>query len=295
MSQTTTNKMDVFNKGAILSIIIKSWTGSAKAGDEVLSNDLPKELLRASQDLLDDKSTLEALRKIRNEVKNHVYANSVSTDVDNLSVIPKARIPYFNDYLKEKSAEYMGLAETFINDQYELLRNTFATKYPELYREDRYPSKAVLTGKFQFSWKFRTLGVDPTLQDIDPDIYKEEMSKFKTEMAEFKDKIMVQVGTELMSRLKTLQGQAEGKAMNGKTIKSVNDFLDKFENVFSDFSGGRMRNLVKQAREMMDGVENLADVKGNDELIDQINETSSKLIQGIKNIPNKKLKRALDI
>lgn len=284
---------NVFAKGALINLKVRAWGASAKLDVTELGIDL--EIVRAMNDLIEDKSSLKLMSSIKNEAKRHIQINSLPFPVDGLYFIPKDRVIEVDDYLNIKKYEYTNVLEKFI-EQYDELKENFKQKYPNFYKESKYPTKAKLMSMFQFEWTWRTFSVpDEELQMLSPELYRREVEKFKKEINEMKDYAVSTIGRELVQRINNLKDSCFGeRRVNQGTINGINDVLEKFYTLWNGFVDDKdLRSIIKDCQNMLDGID-AESIRDNIDLKEAIGRAAGELVKNIKELPNPVVQRALD-
>ena len=83
MKKTTVEqKLARLNEGTLCSIQTGFWGASAKYDKNKLGKDVPKDIVRAMQDLLDDKVLMDDIRNIQWQAKYLVKNNSLPFPID---------------------------------------------------------------------------------------------------------------------------------------------------------------------------------------------------------------------
>lgn len=289
-----TSAVNVFREGVLVHLKIGRWGARAKMKDEHLPDDFPKEVARAVQDLIEDKTALQEITAIRRECKRYLIHRSLPFPIDGLFFAPKKFIVEIDEYFESKKQEYEERLDEFLG-QYGRLKSEYRQKYPDIYRANKYPNEHQLRSKFFFSWSFRQFVVpDQEMELLSPEIYKKEMSKFKEEVDEMKKMTVAVIGNAFVAKINTLARQCENEKINAGTIKGINKLLEKFDTLWGDFVGQKqLRATITEVRKYMKSVS--ADrLRDNDKFREEIGEKMEKIVGKLEKLPDVKLKRKLD-
>lgn len=287
--------VNVFSQGVLVHLQVSCWGASAKLEKEHLGEEVPKEIVRAVYDLLDDKTFLEDLHSIRSEAKRFLYRNSLPFPVDGLVFIPKPSIERIDEGLKTRRGHFEEAVEDFLRT-YESKRSAFAEKYPKIYQPQKYPSVSQMAYRFRFNWSFRHFTVpDAEMSLLPPELYKEEERKFKAEMRQMKDTAISVIGQEFIKKIDILKEQCFDDNINTATVNAFHTFLDKFDNLWKGFVGhAALKRMIEEAKEYMDGTE--ADMLRADDSFRQLVGNKMKdITEQFQKIPDARLKRKLDL
>lgn len=256
--KTITEKTNPFVNGVLVCTEIKTWGGSAKIKGEDLPDDLPEEIVRAVRDLLtpEGMKILKEYLKIKQGVKAWLVTNSIPFPVLGMTFVPKNKITEINDYLKERQAEAQAIAEDFIKVVKDLEAD-YASKYPKFYDPSKYPSMERLRKRFVFRWSFRVFTPpNSDMQELNPGIYKEEVRKFKEDINWMREATSKMFGKELIDRLEMLKEQCESGKVFSTTVSSVNNLIERFENLFIGYVDRKeFKRVVKELKDYMEGTD----------------------------------------
>jgi len=275
---------EVFSNGVLVNLRVSKWLASMKFDPKKLNEDAPTNILRASQDLLEDKSKLEEIKSLYYRTKNYLYRNTIPTPIHGLDFVPKDKIEEINDFLTIQRDTFDGLVIEFLND-YDRLKEKFEEKYPEYYIPSKYPSKEALKSKFSFEWVFR-LFVVPSNDMLSNGILKEEIKKQQKEIIEITELVGVEIRKQLIGKLESLTNQCTEGKINNKTINAIQDYLDKIDDLYNDFIGSaelkKQINIVKKYLSS-DKLSSGDLLKDNDQLRQKVGDVMSSVLDNIKN------------
>lgn len=134
-------------EGALCQLKMGRWDASVRMSKDKFGKELPKEIIRAVQDLVDDRTLLKDLTTIRRAAKNFLINNSLPFPVDGVFWVPKARIVDIDAFFQEKKEEYMNRKE-ILKKNLPLMKKRFSKKYPDFYDKKFYPTMAELDKKY---------------------------------------------------------------------------------------------------------------------------------------------------
>jgi hypothetical protein len=168
-------------------------------------------------------------------------------------------------------------------------------KYPEYYNPRHYPPAIELRQKFEFEWRFFQLSIPENSGILTPEIYEAEKEKFQKEMEQWRRMILNEVGSALMTRLDSLIQQEQKGTMNAGTMNAVNNFLEKFDNLWDGFVfSEEMRKLVGDLKQYA-GTVGRDRIKDNPVMQKDIAAKAKELSAKLESVPDVNLKRAIDI
>jgi hypothetical protein len=294
--KTLEQKMARLNEGTLCSIQTGFWGASAKYDKNKLGSEVPKDIVRAMQDLLDDKTLMDDIRNIQWQAKYVVKNNSMPFPIDAVFFIPKNKVVQINDRLEELIEEFDQRLDKFIRNYGRLIKR-FKKNHPKEYRPEKYPSKRELRNKFYIRWTFFSIdSPDSTAGILDPNDYKRAVTKFQSMVDEMEEMAVNIIANDLFARLEKLHKQCTtGEGLHGKTVSSVNRFLDKWKDLWrGNVDEKNLKIIISRLKKEMKSVE-ISRLKDNEEFRKEFSGKLSTIIDKIQNMPNVALKRKLDI
>ena len=294
MSVTQNFDNEIFQQGCLIQLKIYGPGFTGKLSDQILADShLPVEITRAMQDRL-DRSLLKERLTLKSKIKTFIDNNSIAHPIPGLTFVPKEKIQTVDESLREFQEQDKNIIDRFLIE-YPRLQREFELKYPEYYNPKHYPPAAQLRQKFEFTWRFFQLSIPENSGILTPEIYEAEKEKFQNEMEQWRRMILNEVGNAFMTRLDSLILQEEKGTMNAGTMNAVNNFLDKFDNLWSGFVfSEEMRKLVGDLKQYAGTVERDR-IKDNPVMQRDIAEKAKELAAKLENVPDVNLKRAIDI
>jgi len=293
VKETTT--VNVFREGVLVHLKVGRWGARAKMKEEHLPDDFPREVARAVQDLIEDKTLLQDISSIRRECKRYLINRSLPFPVDGLFFVPKKFILDIDNFFENKKEEYNEKVNEFFS-QYGRLKRDFRRRYPEIYRDEKYPRESILRRKFYFHWSFRQFVVpDKEMEILSPDVYRKEMAKFKQDIEEMKNMTVAVIGNAFVKKINTLARQCNNEKINAGTIKGINQLLEKFDTLWGDFVGQKqLKSTIEEVRRHMKTVS--ADrLRENEDFREKIGSQMEKIVGKLEKLPDVRLKRKLDV
>lgn len=287
---------NVFNNGCLIHLRCRCWGGYAKISNQYISDELPKEMVRAVADLLIDKSKLDKAHQLRNEAHRFIDGHSLPFPVDGLKFIPKKSIETVNAGLESRKESFKDAVEDFVANLESLIQQT-KTDAPAIYQKDKYPSTDLMLSKFGFDWTFRVFNVPELSSSIlPPELYKQEMDKAKAEIDEMKNMAVSAIGRQFLDKISALKEQCSGtKSINTATVESLHKFLDKFDESWGDFfCHDRMRAMINECKGYMIGAD--ADMLRHDaHFREVIGSAMGDIVSEFEKIGLKRPERKMDI
>jgi len=288
-------RLEQLQEGAFCQLKIGRWDASIRLPKEKLGNQIPKEIIRANQDLIEDRTLLKDLATIRRSAKGYLFRNSLPFEIDGVYWVRKDKIPEMDAKFDEFKDEYKirldKLARNYIK-----MKNNFRKKYPDYYNGKKYPSTSKLKSKFYFRWNFFHFAIpDKETKILSPKLYKREQEKFKNMIANMEEMTITLIGNLLIRRAQRLSNQCDSGKINGGTVASIERFMKRWDELWSDYVDEEkmqkiMKSLKKQVKSM--SAERL---KNNEDFRSKMGKTLEEVIGNIQNVPGFELKRNLDI
>jgi hypothetical protein len=296
MAKTLEQKLARLNEGTLCSIQTGFWGASAKYDKNKLGKDVPKDIVRAMQDLLDDKTLMDDIRNIQWQAKYVVKNNAMPFPIDAVFFVPKNKVIQINERLEELMEEFDVRLDKFCANYGRLIKR-FKKNHPKEYRPNKYPSKRQIRNKFYIRWTFFSIDApDSTAGILDPNDYKRAVGKFQSMVDEMEEMAVNIIANDLFARLGKLHKQCDtGEGLHGKTVGSVNRFLDKWKDLWrGNVDDKKMKIIISRLRKEMKKVE-IGRLKGNEEFREEFTGKLSTIMKKIESMPNVTLKRKLDI
>ena len=294
--KTLEEKLARLNEGTLCSIQTGFWGASAKYDKNKLGKDVDKEIVRAMQDLIDDKTLMDDIRNIQWQAKYLVKNNSMPFPIDGVFFLPKNKIVYINDRLEELLEEFDQRLDKFVRNYLRLIKR-FKKNHPKDYRPEKYPTKKQIKNKYYLRWTFFKIeGPENIAGILDPNEYKRAVSKFQSMVDEMEEMAVNVIANQLFERAEKLYQQCvTGEGLHGKTVGSLNRFLDKWQELWrGNVDNKKMKIIVSRLKKEMKKVE-ITRLKDNEEFRNEFSNKLGGIIDKIQNMPNVTLKRKLDI
>lgn len=297
---------EIYKNGCLLSLRIGFWSANSNLGSDVIKDEFTEEdkkLIRAKNRLLEDDSLLKEVLSVRMAARLEVRRWSIDFPVPMLRYIKKEHIPKINVYLLEQEKEFWNKVDQFTEALFKSggLMDNFRDKHPKLYEKalvkggyPRTPDEAKRKFSFIFTW--RKLDLPDANGDgiFTPEMMQEEIQKAKAEISEMKAMTMQMVRETLLKRISTLQEQCEEDKVNKRTVNAWNDWLNKFDSLWSDFVWrDDLRNVVDQVRKTM--TVDADNLKEDEKFRNRMGKELGKVVKELQNLPEIKSARAFDL
>lgn len=288
-------KAEQINEGVLCQLKIGRWGASVRLSKDKFGKDLPKEIIRGMQDLVDDRSLLQELLTLKREAKRELVNCSIAFPVDNVFWVPKKKIEHLDARFAEIQEQYAEKTEELVGSMNKL-KNQFRRKYPKFYSPEKYPSKDQVRAKYYFNWRFFQFQLpDKKGGILTAEMYKREQEKFQAMAKEMNEMAINVIGNTLLKRIEKLQEQCEGDKINAATLNSMERFLGKWDDLWKDnVDSSKLKGVMRTLRIQMkktsaNGLRSDEDFRG------QVAKKMEKVAKQIKAIPDFKLKRKLDV
>lgn len=288
-------KAEQLQEGVLCQLKIGRWGARAKLDESQLGDEIPSEIVRGIQDLVEDKTLIKNLAAIKRQAKNMLKESSMAFPVDNVYWIPKHKIEALDETFRELQTDYANGAEV-LAENIGKLKSDFRKKYPKFYSAEKYPSKDQIRAKYYFGWRFFQFQLpDKKAGILTADMYKREQEKFQRMAAEMNEMAVNVIGNTLLARIDKLREQCENDSINAGTIKRLEKFMDKWNDLWKDnIDHTKMQSIMKSLRVQMKRTS--ADrLRNNDDFREKAAKKMETIAKQIKAIPDFKLKRKLDV
>lgn len=291
------NESNLFQKGMLISLNLGGYSGRKKLKKEQMG-DLPTEIVRGVHDLFNKefKKLLVEISAHDQETRRIVKHQSVPFPLDGVYFICSDRLEKVIEELESRKAERAELIEKAV-ENYEEAIETFAKDYPEYYKnaKSKYLSKEQFTERFYCKYQFLRISA-PSEEDsiISPEMYKREIEKFRETINEMKNDVVSTIYQELLESTVRLKKQCTDGKPSQRTINTMNEFLKKIDEIYSEFVDRKdLSNAIKAVKKQMLGItaDELRDVDASRE---KFRKEISSLVNEIKNLPDIPLKRAIE-
>jgi hypothetical protein len=288
-------RVEQLQEGVLCSLKMGRWDASIRMNKNKLGKDVPKDIVRAMQDMVDDRTLLKDMATIRRMAKGILQRHSIPFPIDGILFVPKEKITMLDEKFNEFNSENDQRLKKFL-DNYGKLKKEFKNKYPDYYNESKYPSKDQLKDKFYFHWQFFQIAMpDKKAQILSPKMYKREQDKLANMVKQMEEMTISMVGNMLFRRVKKLSGQCDSGKINSSTFNSVESFLKRWDDLWKEHVDEKKLTMImaQLKREMKNA--NVERLKDNEDFRTKMNAKLESTMKKIKNIPNFTLKRKLDI
>ena len=288
-------KLEQLQEGAFCQLKIGRWDASIRLPKDKLGSKVPKEIIRATQDLIEDRTLLKDLATIRRSAKGYLFRNSLPFEVDGIYWIRKDKISEIDEKFAELKVEYGVRLDKLIRN-YIKMKNDFRKKYPDYYVGKKYPTSSQLREKFYFRWNFFHFAIpDKETKILSPKVYKREQEKFKNMIARMEEMTITMIGNLLIKRAQKLSKQCNSGKINGGTVASIERFMKRWDELWDNYvDEDKMRSIMKSLKKQIKGM-SVERLKGNEDFRNKMEKTLEGIIGNIQNVPGFELKRNLDI
>jgi hypothetical protein len=288
-------RVEQLEEGVLCSLKMGRWAASVRMPKSKLGKSVPKEIVRAMQDLISDRTLLKDLATIRRSAKGLLLRSSIPFPVNGVFFVPKDQINNLDESFTSFMAEKEIRLEKLISN-YKRLKKQFKKKYPDYYSEKYYPTEARLRRKFYFSWQFFQFTLpDEGAKVLSPAIYKKEQEKFQQMVGLMEEMTISLVGNMLHRRLDKLAKQCDSGKINAGTVHSVDRFLSRWDDLWrGHVDDKKMRMIMNQLKRQMKEA-SAERLKNNDEFRGEVGDKIGSLMSKLQKLPNFELKRKLDI
>jgi hypothetical protein len=288
-------KPEQLHEGMLCQLDIGRWGANKRLKKDKFGKDLPTEIIRGVQDLLEDKSLLDDQLSIKRSALGFLRRNSMPFPIDGIFWVPKHKIALLDEEFTKLKEEYEAGTNKIIRNLSKLKKD-FERKYPDFYDESNYPSPSQLRKKYRFHWQFFQFDLpDKKAGILSPEMYKREKEKFDAMAKEMNDMTLNIIGNALLKKIERLQAQCEGDKINAGTVSSLERFMRKWEDLWQDnVDSEKFQGIMKSLRIQM--ARTSADrLKSNEDFRNKAAKKFDQITKQIKKVPDFKLKRKLDV
>jgi len=286
---------DQLQEGVLCQLKMGRWDASVRLSKDKLGQSVPKDIVRAMQDLIEDRTVLKDLATVRRSAKGLLKRNSLPFPIDSVFWVKKENI----STLDEKFIEFKQMNNERVEvlcDKYGKMKKDFKKKYPDFYDPKNYPTKDELRRKFYFYHNFFQISVpDKSTQILSPAVYRRETKKLRDMVKQMEDMTVDMVGNMLFKRVEKLAGQCESGKVNGGTVASIERFLGRWDDLWRDHvDQARLKVIMARLKKEMKGT-STERLKNNEDFRAKMGSTLEGMMEKIQQIPDFELKRKLDV
>ena len=300
MRQPQTNKEDTMKpeqlqEGALCQLRMGRWDASVKMSKDKLGKEVPKEIVRAMQDLVEDRTLLKDLSNVRRSAKGLLERNSLPFPIDGIFWVPKDKISELDKAFSEFEKLYAERLETLC-ENIDSMKANFKRKYPTYYVKEKYPTQRQLKKKFYFYWNFFHLTMpDQKAKLLSPKLYEREKEKFQGMVKQMEEMTINLIGNHLIWRVQRLADQCESGKINSATFSSIERFLEKWDDLWKGHIDERkMKSTIILLKKQIKSA-SVDRLKNNDDFRQKMGAQLEKTMKRVQSIPDFTLKRNLDV
>jgi len=296
---------EIYKDGVLLNLSVQVWSVKTSFPSDLVKDEFSveeKNLISSRNKIISDDKLWREVDQIGFQSRVQIGKWSLDFPVRGLRFVRKVHVIRLNEYLKEQQKLFYEKGSEFINELFKSggLVDQFKKDCPRLYElavnKGAYPTEERIKSKFSFSWTWRKLNIPESNGTFSPEMVKEEIEKAKIEISEMKSMTMRLVQETLLKRITTLKEQCAEDKVNGLTIKSWNSWLEKFDELWSDFVWRPdLRKVVEEVKIMMGKVSGADVLKENEKFRNKIEKELGAVVKQLTNLPEIKSKRAFDL
>jgi len=286
---------ELLQDGVLCQLKMGRWDARVRLPKNKFGRNVPKEIVRGMQDVVEDRTLLKDLATIRRSAKGLLQRNSLPFPVDGVFWVPKEKVVDLDNAFKEFRAERAVRLKKLIKNMSKI-KSSFKKKYPDYYKEKYYPSESKIKSKFYFRWHFFQMGVpDKKSGILSPAMVKKETEKLRGMVAQMEEMTMNLVGNMLFARVQKLAKQCDSENINSGTVASLERFLKRWDDLWHDHVDQKqMKMIISRLKKEMKST-TAERLKGNEDFRNKMGENLGSLMKKLKAVPDFKLKRKLDV
>lgn len=282
-------------EGVLCQLKMGRWDASVRLPKSKLGEELPKEIIRGMQDLVDDRTLLKDLATVRRSAKGYLQRNSLPFPIDSVFWVAKENISSIDEKFSGFKAMNDERVEIIIKS-YSDMKKSFKKKYPKFYDEKNYPTVEQLQEKFYFRWNFFQINVpDKSTKILSPKVYERETRKLREMVKEMEQMTINMIGNMLHRRIEKLAKQCDSGKINAGTVNSLEKFMKKWDDLWRDHVDEKqLKMIMARLKKEMRGT-SAERLKGNENFREKLGTHLENVIEKLSAVPNFELKRSLDI
>jgi len=294
-----TDYKDIFKKACLLQLSTSVWQCSRVLNQAVLAEKTGREIqdmswLRGRKYLINT----ELLGPVKTAVQqtfNMIRRASLPFPITGISMIPKDSLSQVDEQLQQFQTRFWSKVNDF-EELYEVARDEARGVLKELFDESEYPAR--IRSKFNFEWRYLTLGIPGRTSILTPAIYEREKDKFQKLMDETRELAITalreefsEIVTHLVERLDS-NSNGKGKTISSSMFNKLHQFIDDLgsKNLFGD---AELTELAEEARAAIRGV-NPSGVKYSNSIRERVHNQMSNIKTiidvSIEDMPRRKLR-----
>ncbi|MBF0397344.1 MAG: hypothetical protein HQK78_11270 [Desulfobacterales bacterium] len=288
---------NIFEKACLIQISSSIWQCSKVLNQSILEEKFGSnnEWLKGRKYLINPE-LLGPINTTTHQARNTVQKFALPFPITSIYLVPKDSISMIDNQLQQFKERFWNKVDDFVAI-YDVAREEAENVLGELFDETEYPTD--VKSKFNFEWRFLVLSVPGKSAILSPEIYEREKEKFQNLMDETREIAMIALREEFADVLTNLtdklNGNGNGKVLNGSMFNKLNAFLSEFnsKNIFHD---DKLKELIKHAKSVISGVSGY-NLKYNETLKNTIKNEMDMLKQSveaaIEDMPRRKLRIAM--
>jgi len=241
-----------------------SWLGTRKtltADQKAVAADAfgaEGAFLSAGKKLLETKHpAFKAVTAIKGRIISYWKSMSLPYPEPGIRLIRQDKIEGFDAQMNEFKDD-LDEAVVQLDEHYAELKSAARDRLGSLYNPADYPES--LRGMFQVAWDFPSVEPPDYLQQLNPDLYRQECERVAArfdEAVRLAEQAFMEELQQLVTHLtERLSGQADGKpkVFRDSAVNNLTEFFDRFKQL-NVRSSEDLDGLVEQCRGVIRGVE----------------------------------------
>ena len=288
-------KPELLQEGVLCQLKMGRWDARVRLPKSKFGKELPTEIVRGMQDVIDDRTLLKDLATIRRSAKGLLQRSSLPFPVDGVFWVPKEKVPELDDAFNEFKQEKDNRLKKLIKNIGKM-KTKFKSRYPDFYEEKYYPSTSKLESKFYFYWNFFQMSIpDKEAGILSPEMVRRETAKLKGMVKDMETMTLNLVGNMLFKRVNKLAKQCDNEKINGGTVASIDRFIERWDDLWRDHVDQKQLKMIMSRLKKEMKTATADRLKDNESFREDMQGNLEKLMTKLKAVPDFKLKRKLDI
>ena len=166
----------------------------------------------------------------------------------------------------------------------------------DLFNINDYPPVDEFLSTFSIESRWIQIGVPPDLEEVNSDIFKEEIAKAEKDVGEFANQTRQMIRGEFMEIMDSFRGMISGdskKQFNAKTAKKLREFVANFN--FRDLTNDdQLKGIMHEMADVVSGLDAKA-LRNNEALRDAFKLATQEVLEDAAKLVENKPKRRIDL
>jgi hypothetical protein len=275
-----------FKDGVLVALHVNKWSAAKKLdpSDLGLSPDQVPEFMKLGKKMLIPEEEKTKFTQIENNARNSLERDSFAFPVGGARFVPRHMILTVDHRLKAYQREFQEAVDSFLL-RYNEIREDMLTRYEE-HRdklEPYYPGPNSISRFFSFSWVVFEIGEMSLKAGETAEAYEEFKRTLREQFNQFLQDAVIDLRFQVQETcLRVAERVAKGEIVNGNSLKSIHNVIDKFMNL--NFVGDvRIEKQLNDLRASLQGVK-AEELKENETLRKELGTAAAQIAKDAADI-----------